>query len=445
MTLSISWEWLSSLHETPEVRQTSAKLKLVLGQQVLTRNVDEWSQTVSDDVRMSAYPLALWLASNWWRLRWEPLPPGEPSLSWRMSHEIAAAGYGCVWPRVLMASDGESIQVWAEPTSNRGPAPVKYLNGAHGVMSAEEFERSIDHFLDGVLARLNAVGIGNSELHELCREISEERTNAELARYRRLEAIAGFDAGEGPDEVLGQLESLVPEAGINAVQEIAVLCATSLSDRALADAVRLAREPGLQARPNEVVADERLVKHIDRGAPAWVRGTEIARTLRHRLALNGRPISDNDLCAVMGVSEQALHATDDTSIPLGLAVRQDREHLSLHLRRRPLTARRFELARFLSDHATAEAADRWLPVTDGKTSRQKLQRAFAAELLCPVEALRSYLGDDFSEDAIEAAAAHFGVGTLAVQSQLVNNHILPRNWLLDFEGQSVFPYPLGSS
>ena len=164
-----------------------------------------------------------------------------------MSHELAAAGHGYLWPRVLVVSDGEAIQIWAEPSSESDQAPVKYLTEAHGVVLAGEFERSVDHFLQGVLARLNAVGITSTELHNLCQELNEERANADLASYRRLEAIAGFDAGEGLDNVLAQLEALVPEAGINAVQEIASLYASSNSDRTLAEAVRLANEPGLAA------------------------------------------------------------------------------------------------------------------------------------------------------------------------------------------------------
>ena len=192
MTLSISWQWLSSIHESPEVRETGAKLKITLGQEVLTRNVDEWSKTVSDDVRLSAYPLALWFASNWWRLRWEPLPTTLPSLSWRMSHELGAIGHGYVWPRGLFASDGEAIQVWAAPSAKGEPSPVNFLTMAHGVVPADDFERSIDHFLGGVIARLEAVGIAETTLQNLVAELAEERADANLAAYRRLEAIAGW-------------------------------------------------------------------------------------------------------------------------------------------------------------------------------------------------------------------------------------------------------------
>jgi hypothetical protein len=101
------------LHEAPEVRHTAAMLRIVVGNDVVTRNEDEWAQTVREEVRLSAYPLALWLASSWWRLRWEPLSISRsiPGQSWRMAHEMSAAGYGYVWPRMLFAFDGECVNV----------------------------------------------------------------------------------------------------------------------------------------------------------------------------------------------------------------------------------------------------------------------------------------------------------------------------------------------
>jgi len=112
---------------------------------------------------------------------------------------------------------------------------------------------------------------------------------------------------------------------------------------------------------------------------------------------------------------------------MGLAVRtgNDRDlKLLFHKRNRP--ARRFEAARFIADYLSAEESDRWLPITDAATARQKLQRAFAAEFLCPIDSLRSYLGDEFLPEAFEDAAEHFGISEIAIKSHLANHHLIPR-------------------
>lgn len=56
-----------------------------------------------------------------------------------------------------------------------------------------------------------------------------------------------------------------------------------------------------------------------------------------------------------------------------------------------------------------------------------MQRAFAAELLCPVGSLVDFLEDDFSDEAREEAAERFEVSPFAVTAVLVNNGKLERD------------------
>lgn len=95
------------------------------------------------------------------------------------------------------------------------------------------------------------------------------------------------------------------------------------------------------------------------------------------------------------------------------------------------TGRRFELARLLGDRIAGGLDERLSPVTRSHTYRQKLQRAFATELLCPFEALEAFLDGDYSEQACEDAAQHFKVSERAVWTLLVNNDRLERNPLND--------------
>jgi Zn-dependent peptidase ImmA (M78 family) len=67
----------------------------------------------------------------------------------------------------------------------------------------------------------------------------------------------------------------------------------------------------------------------------------------------------------------------------------------------------------------------------GKTYRQKYQRAFAQELLCPYSALVSWLNTvQPNEEAISQAAEYFSVSPLLVQTVLVNKGHLPSSHLL---------------
>lgn len=124
------YEWLVSGNDAPEYRETMAMLELHVGNVNLMKNQDIWSKTIRESVLVSAYPLAIWLASSWWRLNWESLPKGaRPSVEWRMAHELGTADHGFVWPQIIFASDCEAMQVWALPMDNGENQSVRYLKG----------------------------------------------------------------------------------------------------------------------------------------------------------------------------------------------------------------------------------------------------------------------------------------------------------------------------
>ena len=86
--------------------------------------------------------------------------------------------------------------------------------------------------------------------------------------------------------------------------------------------------------------------------------------------------------------------------------------------RRHHTSRRFALARLVADHIVAPETESLLPSTDAATTRQRFQRAFAQEFLCPFEDLMEYLQTERPDsDAIERAADQ-QIGEVASQRPL---------------------------
>lgn len=436
--LSISHRWESALHGDPEVRDTSALLTIEVGEHVVTRNEDDWSRTIRDDVRLSVYPLALWLAGNWWRLRYEPLPLSRPSPAWRMAHEMAAAGHGFVWPKVLFASDGETTHVWAAQTARSAVAPVRYLADAHEIMPVSAFERGVDAFVQSVLARLDAMGHRETLLHGLWIELAEERADQALQAGRRLEAMLGFDPDACPEPLLERFGRLGAEIGAAALDEIAPLCGGTNPGEELDRVVELATAAGIDG---QIDIDDMggVVQEPPIRRPAWDLGHEAARVLRARLGLDGHPVDDRRLAGLLGAD---LNAALDPALTnralLGLAVKGPaRGSLRILPRKRHRLGRRFELARFLGDYLSAHRTDAWLPATDARTARQQYQRAFAAEFLCPIGPLTEFLSGNLSSTAIDDAAEHFAVSERAVETQLVNHRLLPPGIL---EDSATFPY-----
>src|SRR5690606_40815912 len=107
---------------------------------------------------------------------------------------------------------------------------------------------------------------------------------------------------------------------------------------------------------------------------------------------------------------------------------------SVVLDKRNPTGRRFALARIMADFLTADDQDRLFPITQALTAREKLQRAFAQEFLCPLASLEEFLGDEGpSSDRIEEAAEYFQVSPLVISRKLMNKGLIDRSELIEYE------------
>jgi hypothetical protein len=423
----IRLDWLPASHGSPEIRETSALLDVIIGDNVATRFDDAWSKSMQRSARVSAYPLALWIASSWWRLRWESLPfRTKPDTSWRMAHEMAGAGHGYLWPLLTFASDGEAIEATCRPSNPLSAEPVRYVADFHDAIEAPAFERTLDEFVGLVLARLDAVGLAGTELRLLWDEVLEERADSSATLRRTLEARLGFEPGESPDAILSRLLNLSERAGTLAAEEIAPTCAGSDPGHALDSIEAFAGSSGTAAHFANPVSD--LSLRSNGAVTPWQRGEYLAREMRNAYQLGSRPITDEELAGMLKIPADAVQKGPAVGarLPLGLAIRNGGSgDLKLLFRKRNRPALRFEATRMMGDQISTPVQERWLPVTDTGTARQKTQRAFAIEFLCPFVALDEYLQHDFSEEAVEDAGEYFGVSELAVRSHLANHGRIP--------------------
>ena len=422
-------DWLEGRHGPAEVVQTTGWLVIEVDGKYATRNEDRWAKSVRSGVLVSGYPLALWLASSWWRLRWEAAPVGSPGASWRMAHELSAAGYGYVWPSVVFVSDGESVDVRCHASEGDAWAPVSYITNFVGRVAAHDFEVASRELIELVLARLDAAGLHNSDLHVLWGELVSEFADAEANRLRSLEARVGFDPDESPKRLPAVLKRLTVDAGPSAADEVASACAGATVLPKLDRARKLATAPGPIGAIDIAGLAEASPRTGDDARAPWDRGHDMARRARAVLGLPAGPLSDAQLGDMLGVRVDDLSGSGVPMMQseLGLAVRSRRPaEFKFVFRKGKREARRFEAARFLGDSLVAPADDRWLPVADTKTARQKLQRAFAAELLMPIHELNGVMDNDFSTERMELAAERFEVSPLAVRSHLANHNHIPQ-------------------
>jgi hypothetical protein len=426
--LYLNAKWMSAASGEPEVRATAALVDMYVDNISLTKNQDIWAETVRDNVFVSAYPLAMWFASSWWRLNHEPLPTQQPGHGWRMVHELGAANHGFVWPRVIFVPDGESVQVWAG-ASMAPDQSVQYLQALEvpSPIQLTSFQQSIQRFVQNVLARLDAKELPGTNLAHLWAILQEDLADPEAVRRRKLEAELGFDPEECPEHGLNAALQWENQVGEAALSELAPAISASGGSPELTVLGQLASASGIIGTPT-VSPDS--INHRDQGAP-WERAVHDAQALRRVVGNSSGPISDQNLHDLLGLSNAAVAnwSVPDGRSPVAVAIPTQDHQLKFVPRRRNLIGQRFELARFLGEYLRPSAdKNHWLASTDLGTSRQKYQRAFAAEFLCPIDALTSFLSGDFSSYAIEDAASKFAVSEQTVTSLLLNNGYIHQHW-----------------
>lgn len=409
--------------------------RLRLGDVTLTEHEDIWSKTIRDAVLVSAYPLAAWMASSWWRLLFEPLPPNntKPSVDWRMAHELTAANQGFIWPRVILASDTELMQIWSIPSPVVERQSVRYINGLEQPcpINLREFEQTAADFIETAIDRLSAMGVHHTPLANLWQEVQEERSDADATKYRRCEAELGFDPDDCPESVVEDALNLAERMGSKTLSELAPACSQNLSEaKPLSSIIELIQASGIQGKPD--ISIDYSVNPETPKAP-WQRGNEIALLVRNAIDPGENPITNDKLYDLLGLQKSEYEGWNPPSRQhISLAVPSKENGFNFHPRKKYPTAKRFELARLIGDYLFyGHQGESWLTSTDMRTSRQKYQRAFAAEFLCPLKHLQAYLDNDYSESAIEEAANYFDVSSRTIESILGNNGLISSRQSID--------------
>lgn len=373
---------------------------------------------------VSGYHLAEWLTWNWWRLRWEPCPTtvGLPPFDWDLSHRLSDIGEGYVWPNITVSSDGFQCELKSEPSPEASGLHFSYIGAPRTLIPATDFECAVDRFLSWVLRRLDDAGLSETNLQNLWQDLTVERRDPELARFRRIEALLGFDPDEAEAE---RIESCLKDAdalGENSLAELATGAAKSmLSAREITEATAAV---GFAVNSDDAFRLRSPVNMQWGQVAAWRIGAATAQAVRRQTGLVDQPVSNALLAEMAGMSEKLFHS-DLCTNSLSWVFQPERNSARVALRGKWKAARRFDLARLLGDRLFGESSflswEPFSPATRAYSYRQKAQRRFAAELLSPWATVRGMLGNDYSEENREYVAEHFDVSERVISTLLVNN------------------------
>ena len=427
--LTFEMDWEDPLGARgPELRATWARLEVRVGEEVVTRVFDARTRSVRDSIYLPLYPLAEWVATNWWRLLYEVRSSGdfEPHRC-PARHCLRRGSEGFAFPDLTFEPMGAQVRLsWAGKRLEH--SPLEFLGRETVYLSREAVEEGLRQLVDAVLGRLEDHEVAETLLQQEWRALQAlDDEEQDFCRRAGALGLDPFRVGEDQAEQLVTAARRLP----GALQE---------EFFASADPANYPQEAEAVARVLESVRGEHeglepLRELRERGTlpgtvggPPWNQGYEMARALRAELGLDGRPLpSFAAIASALGVEEARLTPTISRARELGtvdgLVAFDDERRPGFALRATAEEARRFGFCRTFFEFLTGSGLAPSI-ITRGATDRQQRNRAFAAEFLAPSERLRARSpGEVVTPDEVDELARDFGVSWAVVSHQLQNHRI----------------------
>ena len=425
--IDVEWDSAPGV-ATPEFAATWARFAVWIGPQSAT-TVEDSTGAYRRSVYTSVYPLAEWIAFNWWSLTSEVRPSALPvplwswanvaDHEWLRRHNLRSAGAGMPWPDLTVVPEGATTRVVWRSGPGLANQPVTFLSSGDTYLPSSQFVEQLSSFVNQVIDRLREAEIYDTPLAKEWQALRE--TDDQEAEFDRAAARLGLDpyamSAQAQEDLISISEELQPHVLAEFLD--------SADPTDLHSAVRWLQQArnkaaGLgKANTQSVVGEWRNLLRQQgafRADRPWTRGYQTAREVRHILQLEPTDfLGMDDFVKKVTLSGQSAGLE-------GLARLSPAEKLILVL---PSGARsnpsvRFAQARSLGLLLISYEDEHLLD--PASTDLSKESRAFAAELLAPISGIQQYLSTlpAVTDAAFEAVAARFRTSSLLVRRQYEN-------------------------
>lgn len=429
--LSFQIDWLDAEGvQGAELAATWAALRIGAGDSVVTQVHDFRAQTVRDFVFVPVYPLAEWLATNWWFLAHEfenPVKAADPAF--RCRHALGQNREGYAFPHLEAAPLGARVHLaWSR--AQLSWSKVKFLNDGSVFLDAQEFQECCADLIDRAVRRLAALDVNGTLLQEEWSAI--QAADEEESQFCAAAAGLGLDPYSMDESRRRSLLRLADRFHAPLLEEAVTVIDPQSIDAGgnnIAEAMQAAKSNGLRFRNLESMRQSAKERETSPAHSSWEAGYNLARQVRQHLDIGDEPLDTTEnLGNALGESSELIRrATRPVEFPAarlvdGVVTQDNNDAPAFALRSHWADNQRFHFCRALAETLASPNTDSLL--TRAHSDRQQRNRAFAAEFLAPSSALREQVfqpvvdGEDIAE-----LAAQFGVSTHVIEHQILNHHI----------------------
>jgi hypothetical protein len=425
--IDVEWDSAPGV-ATPELAATWARFAIWIGSQSPT-SVEDSGGVYRRSVYTSVYPLAEWIAFNWWSLTAELRPSSVPVLLWTWSnvashewlqrHNIRSAGTGMPWPDATFVPEGAVTRLVWRSGPGLARQPVTFLSNGDVYLPSAQFLDQLAQFVDQVVDRLQEVDVLDTPLAKEWKALRD--TDDEEAAFARAAARLGLDpytmtttAQEELVRVSSVLEPHVMDEFLDSADPDHLQSAMNWLQQARDRAAGLT-----DVAVASDIGEWRTIfrsQNLASGEKPWTRGYRAAREVRRILGLRSTDhLGMDDLVTKVTLGGQSAGLEGFTRLSSAL-----KPILVLPSGRRSAPSVRFAQARSLGLLLASDEDEHLLD--PASTDLSKESRAFAAELIAPISGIQQYLSSlpAVTDAAFEAVASRFRTSSLLVRHQYEN-------------------------
>lgn len=423
-------EWLDAPGvSTPELAATWARYEVWVADRCVSQ-VEAVDGTFRRSVFGSMYPLAEWIATNWWILMSHRRPsaidplywtwPNVRTDPWLHQHNARGAGDGMAWPDMTIVMEGNVARVAYTSDAERSLAPVRFAIGGTALVRADDVRQGLAAIVDHVIERLATMGIRETRLAEewaaIAQADDEEREFCQTIARLGLDPYS-VDQGTAAQviEIASTLPADLVDDFFDSADPAALSAAAIWTRRAMeaADKASTLANEELSLLYESVSGVDDQTGSIER---PWIIGYGMARRVRAELDVRDTDRFDPSLWVGLGQVDAPASGVQGTA-----AVRANRCGLVLGNPDLHVSARRFGGARALG-RVLAHPRQHIFMLSAARGYYERLAGAFAAELLAPAEGIREYLDvlGEHTDAAFDAVAGRYDVSPLLIRHQYDN-------------------------
>ena len=406
-------EWLNDAPNlAPEERATVADLRLYVGEQNVTMHLI--GKKSEDEITLPLYPLAEGLAYDWWNL-FGGRDREFSLLRYRMGYAV---------PDVRMKFDGAAFEITANQHAYLNP-DIRFWAGISEVLTRQQAEEAIAEFIERVLKQLKGSGVHGTSAALRWKRILESRLDVDEQSFCEAAGALGLDPYQTEEAAAADIETASRLFEGEQLIEFLAGARNQTASAMLQWVEYVEVLPGYRSRLADLhsIALEATQKAPSKkGERSWALGYRRARAVRSILGLKmeSRFNSYSSLAKRFGASVGFRPATRVDNIRALRSDRDDGTHIFVRDHGKSPKAKTGELfafARAVGDAACFPSHSRAVVNEVIDALRQAAGRAFAAELLAPVQEVLSMWNEGRD---IQSIADEFSVDDVLVKHQLEN-------------------------